>query len=207
MATKALILSKNDQHHPLEELGSKIVDWSKELEDFETEVSHDKEMLANGQLEPYDICILCTTVGELTAAQEQGVADFVDNGKNLLGVHSATVINENHTRYIDLIGGRFIHHSPYHEFQVKIEVEEHPITRGLEDFKITDELYVLDRPPEGANILATALWEDKAQPILYTKSYGKGKVLYNALGHDEAAYNHPVFQKLMIQGIQWIMNA
>lgn len=72
--------------------------------------------------------------------------------------------------------------SHYHEFQVKIEEKDHPITREIEDFKITDELYVLDRAPEGAHILATALWEDKAQPLLYTKSGGKGKVLYNALG-------------------------
>lgn len=206
MAARILILSKNDRYHPLEELGSRIVDWSKELEDVETEVSHDKGILADGKLDAYDICILCTTMDDLTAEQEQGIVDFVDNGKNLFGIHSVTVVNEKHTEYINLIGGRFIHHDPYHEFQVKIKEKDHPITRGIKDFEITDELYVLDRTPEGAHILATAIWEDKPQPLLYTKRRGRGQVLYNALGHDQTTYDHPVFQKLVIQGIRWAID-
>jgi len=204
MSAKVLILSKSDQWHPLEELGSMIVNWSKELEGIEAEVSHDKEILAGGKLDSYDVCILAITVGELTDEQEQSLVDFVEEGKGLFCIHSATVVNEQHTKYINLIGGRFTHHSHYHEFPVKIEDKEHPITNGVDDFKITDELYVLDREPEGADILATAVWEDKVQPLVYTKSYGKGKVLYNALGHDRAAYENPAFQKLVIQGLKWI---
>jgi len=204
MTTKALVLSQNDRYHPHEELGSRIIDWSKELGGIDMEVSHDKDILASGKLDPYDVCILCATMSDLTSEQEHGIVDFVDDGKNLFGIHSVTVVDEERKEYIDLIGGRFTHHSHYHEFQVKIEEKDHPITRGIKDFKITDELYVLDRVPEGACVLATALWEDRVHPLLYTKSRGKGKVLYNALGHDQAAYNHPVFRELVTNGIQWI---
>jgi len=205
MAAKALILSRNDRYHPLEELGSKILDWLKELKDVRTEVSHDKGILASGELDACDICILCTTMDDLTVEQEKGIVDFVEDGKNLFGIHSATVINEERTRYISLIGGRFTHHPPRHEFQVRIEDKDHPITRGIEDFKVTDELYILDRAPEGAHVLATALWEGKSQPLLYTRRGGKGKVLYNALGHDQATYNHPTFRRLVVQGIRWMI--
>ncbi len=206
MAVKVLILSKNDRYHLLEELGSKILDWLKELEEVRTEVSHDKGILASRELDTCDICILCTTMGDLTAEQEEGIVEFVEDGKNLFGIHSATVINEERKRYISLIGGRFTHHPPRHEFQVRIEDKGHPITGGIEDFKVTDELYILDRAPEGAHILATALCEGKAQPLLYAKRVGKGKVLYNALGHDQATYNHPIFRRLVIQGIQWMIS-
>lgn len=204
MSANVLIVSKNDQWHPLEELGAMIVGWSKELGGIEAEVSHDMEILTRGKLDTCDVCILPITVGELTDEQEQALVDFVENGKGLFGLHSATVVNERNTKYIDLIGGRFIHHSHYHEFPVKIEDKEHPITSGVGDFKITDELYVLDRQPEDAHILATAVWEDKVQPLVYTKNYGIGKVLYNAMGHDQAAYENPACQKLVIQGLKWI---
>jgi hypothetical protein len=206
MDMRILILSENDRWHPFEELSSRIVDWSGELKGVELEVSHDRGVLAGDKLEAYDVCVLCITMGELTDEQEQAIVDFVEGGRGLFAIHSATVVDEKHTRYINLIGGRFAHHSPYHEFQVKIVDSEHPITSGIDDFKIRDELYVLDRHPENAHILATALWEDKVQPLVYTRSYGKGKVLYNAMGHDEAAYDHPAFRKLVVQGLRWIMS-
>ena len=109
--------------------------------------------------------------------------------------------------YIDMIGGRFVKHSLYHEFQVQIEDKEHPITQGVVDFKITDELYILDRAPQNAHLLAAAVWEDKSQPMVYTRKHGKGNVLYNALGHDEAAFNNPMFQKLVVGGIKWLLQA
>jgi type 1 glutamine amidotransferase len=114
------------------------------------------------------------------------------------------VVGEERGRYIDLIGGRFVHHPPCQEFQVEIEERDHPITRGIENFKIIDELYVLDRRPRDAYILATARWEDRPQPLIYTKS--RGGVIYNALGHDQAAYDNPAFIRLVVQGIQWAMS-
>jgi len=204
MSARVLILSKNDQWHPLEELGARIVDWAGELEGVEAEVSHDRGILTSGKLDTYEVCLLCTTMRELTDEQEQALVNFVERGKGLFGIHSATVVEEERTRYINLIGARFVHHSPYHEFRVKIEDREHPITSEIDDFPICDELYVLDRQPAGAHILATALWENEVQPLVYTKSYGRGRVLYNALGHNEAAYDNPAFQKLVVQGIKWM---
>ena len=204
MPSKVLILSQNDQHHKLETLGSMIVEWTKDLEDIEIEVSHDMDMLS--KLSGFDLCLFCATPGQqLTNETEESLVDFVEGGKSLLAVHSATVVDEKNTKYIDLIGARFTHHSPYHEFQVKIEDAEHPVTKGLADFKISDELYVLARAPEGAEILATAVWEDKAQPMVYAKKYGKGEVLYNALGHNEESFSNPAFQKLIVQGIKWLL--
>ena len=202
MPSNILLLSKNDQHHKLEYLGSMIVEWTKELEDIDIKVSHDNDTLR--KLSGFDLCILCLTPGgELTDEEEKSLVDFVDGGKSLLAVHSATVVDEKNAKYIELIGGRFVTHSPYHEFEVKIEDVEHPVTKDLEDFKISDELYVLDREPEDVHVLATAVWEDKTQPMVYTKRYGKGKVLYNALGHNELSFNNPAFRKLIVQGIKW----
>ena len=203
MTKRVLILSQSDRWHKLEDLGARIVRWLGRLEGVETETCHDKAALAGGQLDGYDVCVLCATMSGLTAEQERAVVDFVAGGRSLVGIHSATVVDEERTAYIDLIGGRFTHHSPYHEFEVRVVGQGHPITAGVGDFKVQDELYVLDRAPEGAQVLATALWEDQAQPLVYVKKHGKGQIVYNALGHDDAAFDHPAFQKLVVQGIEW----
>jgi len=203
LSRRILILSKNDKWHKLENLGSRIVRWAKDLPGVETDTSHDLGILASGQLDAYDVCVLCATMSELTAEGEQALVGFVEKGGVLFGIHSATVVDEKSSRYVNLIGGGFSHHSSHHEFQVQIADAQHPITSAVGDFVISDELYVLDREPERAHILATALWEDRPQPLVYVKGYGRGQVLYNALGHDEAAFDNLAFQKLVIQGIKW----
>jgi scyllo-inositol 2-dehydrogenase (NADP+) len=49
------------------------------------------------------------------------------------------------------------------------------------------------------------MWKGKPQPMAYTKSYGDGKVFFLALGHDEAALNHPEFRKLLLRGVDWAL--
>ena len=156
-------------------------------------------------LKDYDLLILAITLGDLSQAEEDALVGFVEGGKKLMGIHSATVVNEGNTRYIEMIGGRFTHHSPHHEFTVKVAAPGHPILEGVVDFKIPDELYVLDRTPSAASVLLTAFWEDHAQPMLYLRAHGKGKVLYNALGHDLAAYENPGFKKIAVQGVRWLL--
>jgi type 1 glutamine amidotransferase len=39
--------------------------------------------------------------------------------------------------------------------------------------------------------------------MVYVKPYGRGRVLYNALGHDASAFDHPSFQRLVVQGLAW----
>jgi len=204
MASKVLILSKNDQYHKLEALGSMIVEWSKELKNVDIKVSHENSVLS--ELDGFDLCVLCITASDLiTERESQALADFVASGNKLLAVHSATVIDEKNLLYIGIIGARFVTHSPYHEFPVKITDPEHPVTKGIKDFSISDELYVLDREPENAHVLASTVWDNKPQPMVYVKDYGKGKVIYIAMGHDEAAFNNPAYRGLIIQGMKWLL--
>jgi len=201
MLSKVLILSQDDQYHKLETLGSLIVEWTKEL-NLDIQISHEKDAIF--KLKDFDLCLLCMTVGKFTDEEEQALVDFVKAGKSLFAFHSASVIDEKNTKYIDLLSGRFLNHSPYQEFSVTIVDKQHPVTKGVSDFKISDELYVLDREPKDAHVMATA-WDNKAQPMVYSKKYGDGTVLYNAMGHDEAAFNNPSYRQLTVQGIKWLL--
>lgn len=202
--SKILIVAQNDQHHPLETLGKMMLGWLKDEGFNNVTLTKDLSIMI-AELDNYDLLIFSMTPSKLSPAAEDAIVSFVHDGKMLMGIHSATVVDPENVKYIEMIGGRFVHHSPHHEFSVKIADPGHPILEGLVDFKITDELYVLDRTPSAASVLLTAFWEDNVQPILYIRAHGQGKVLYNALGHGPPAYENPNLKKLVIQGAKWLL--
>jgi len=85
---------------------------------------------------------------------------------------------------------------------VSVVEPEHPITEGLTEFWVTDEQYILDFDPR-VNVLCSALWKGTAMPVAWTKSWGKGRVFYLALGHDEKACNQEIFRLLLVRGTKW----
>lgn len=202
--SKILVLAKSDQYHPLETLGQMILNWLKDERLSNVALTSDRSVIVN-DINKYDLVIACMTMNKLSPEEEKSFVDFVKNGRKFMGIHSATVVDESNKDYIEMIGGRFVRHSPYHEFIVKVADPGHPILEGLKDFKIQDELYVLDRTPSSASVLLTAFFNDHAQPMLYLRAHGEGKVLYNAMGHDTSAYENPNFRKIVAQGVKWLL--
>jgi type 1 glutamine amidotransferase len=207
MGKRVLVLSQNDKWHKSEDLGTLIETWAQGLAELTVEGTHDRGVLGRAALAAYDACVICASMEGLTDAEERGLASYVEDGGAVVGIHGATVTDEDSATYIDLIGARFDHHPKYAPFEVRIAASGHPVVAGLDATTYTDELYVLDRSPGGATVLATAEWEGSAQPMVYTRSYGKGKVLYIALGHDAATFEHPAFRRLVVQGLRWACGA
>lgn len=85
---------------------------------------------------------------------------------------------------------------------MKVKDTEHPITRGVGEFKVTDELYFTEYAPS-VHILLTAQWEEKVYLMAWTKSYGAGRVFYAASGHLLGVFETEGFQKLVIQAVDW----
>ncbi len=42
-------------------------------------------------------------------------------------------------------------------------------------------------------------------PIAWTRMFGKGRVYYNSLGHEDAVWNDPRYQEMLLNGIKWVM--
>jgi uncharacterized protein len=83
-------------------------------------------------------------------------------------------------------------HGPSQPFQLVIRDPNHPITKGLPEkfMHVSDELYGwLRGPGQNLTVLATAFapkdlgGAGEHEPLLFTVSYGKGRVVQNALGH------------------------
>jgi len=189
--------------HDFKGCGEAIVEALSQNEQFEiTKVENDLSVLEAPGLDPYDIVVFYYTVGKITDAQKNGLLNFVASGKGYVGIHSAADSFRDCPEYQAMVGGRFLTHPHYREYQVSVVDPEHPITKDLTEFTVTDEQYILDFDPR-VNVLCSALWKGKAMPVAWTKSWGKGRVFYLALGHDRKACEQKIFRLLLIRGALW----
>jgi len=46
---------------------------------------------------------------------------------------------------------------------------------------------------------------DKDFAVVWARNFGKGRVLYNGLGHVQAVWERPDFQKMWFEMVQWSM--
>lgn len=165
-----------------------------------TYVEEDLDVLT--RLEPYDLLVFHYTMGEITDAQKSGLLNWVASGKGYAGVHSAADSFRGSPDYRSFVGGHFVTHPKYRQYQVSIADSAHPITEGLDEFFVNDEQYILDYDPR-VHVLATALWKGAAMPVVWTKSWGEGRVFYLALGHDGPACEHEMFKAFLVRGARW----
>ena len=144
--------------------------------------------------------LLFFTTGELPidATVRDAMLQSVRDGAGFVGVHSATDTWYTVPAYQELVGGVFDGH-PWHQ-RVRLVVEDrtHPATQHLgERFELLDEIYqfrawsradvhVLLRLDPASVDLARGKRSDQDYALAWTKTFGRGRVIYTALGLEPA---------------------
>ena len=208
-------------HHQSVELSKQIV---KQLGDksgaFDTTVTEDVGAFTQENLKNFD-AVMFNTTGELPMTDEEksALADFIRSGHGFVGVHSATDTFYTWGTYGDLIGGWFNNH-PWHEM-VTIDVVD-PNSKLVSflasSFQINDEIYqisdfkaetshvLLQLDPKSVNTQKEGVHiRYYGWPVAWTRMFGKGRVYYNSLGHEEAVWNDQRYQEMLLNGIRWVM--
>jgi uncharacterized protein len=187
---------------------------------FEVVVTREMEALEADSLKRFD-AVMFNTTGELpaTEAQKEALLAFVRSGKGFVGVHSATDTFYKWPEYGEMIGGYFDGHPWHQEVAVVVEDRKHPSTAHLpETFTITDEIYQFkDWSRDGVHVLlrldpGKIDWSkkgikrtDKDFALAWTRTFGKGRVFYTALGHREDVWNDERFQQHLLGGLRWAL--
>jgi type 1 glutamine amidotransferase len=176
------------------------------------------------------------------AAQTAVLTDWLEAGGRWLALHGTNSVlrfaddgkvecPDVNPAFTRLAGSRFGGHPPIAPFKVHVTRDDHPLTAGLRDFRIEDELYLIHRTGDLDVLLHTAFtgdcpefredsWDEAQMPVLYEHVVGQGRVLYLTLGHCRGHYdlqpvaafwphpqrcgwNYPVFYDLLRRGIRW----
>ncbi len=165
--------------------------------------SEDLSALEAGKLAKVDVLVFYYTEGEITDGQRNGFSRWLASGKGCVALHAATCSFVDDPDYLNLIGATFLMHAPYRTYQVSVAPEDHAITRGVDtEFLVDDEQYIHEYD-ERVHVHASALWKGDAHPVVWSKSHGDGRLVYIALGHDEAAWTNPNFKSLLVNSTLW----
>jgi uncharacterized protein len=171
-------------------------------------------------LDAFDAIIFFTD-GDLDMddSQKADLLSFVrDDGRGFIGIHSAAITFTGWHEYGQMLGGYFDGH-PWGQFNAPLVVEDSKFP-GMKElparFALFDEIYqIKDFTRTNARVLLsldanevdlTRTGVKRADfPVIWAKNYGKGRVLYNGLGHVQAVWDRPDFQKMWIEMVQWSM--
>ena len=184
-------------------------------------------------------CDLMPTPDEAAA-----IRAFLEKGGRWLALHGTNSIlrftdagvdsPEERPDVMEMLGSQFKAHPPIGApFRVTVCNNDHPLTRGIDDFDVVDELYLMKTLVPLEVLMQTsftgeatgfidAQWDDPAVPVLYLRQLGQGSVLYNTLGHcrghydltelmpfwehpERCAWNYPVYHEMLRRGIRWAM--
>ncbi len=197
---------------------------------FDVRVDEEPAGITAGTLAAYQVIVSDYNGPRLGAGTEQAIEDFVRSGKGLVVVHAADyafgelpVLGDHHVNtkiveppwkaWFDMTGGTWIPgtgHAPRGYFKVRYVDREHPVANGQpEEFETNDELYHKLKLAPNIHVVATA-FDDAARggvgkdiPVMWTISYGAGRMFHTTLGHDVSSMNIPGFQQSFARGVEW----
>jgi type 1 glutamine amidotransferase len=96
--------------------------------------------------------------------------------------------------------------SYHHDERVPVRVAaDHPITRGLPDWEMTDETYVMRaaEPDQGNTILLTTPHDRSMRTLAWTRQHRESRVFCFQSGHDAQCWEHPSFRTVLQRGVPW----
>jgi uncharacterized protein len=143
------------------------------------------------------------------SAVRRGLVQHVDAGRGLLGIHvSATSLTEL-PEWPTLLGGHWVRgrtmHPPQDLATVRVCAGVHPVVEGLDDFEVDDERYSYLETGPDITVLCEHEFEGRRHPLAWAKRSGRGRVVYDALGHDVRSYDSAPHVELLQRSVRWLL--
>lgn len=217
---KALVFSKtNGYRHQSIPDGVKAIKDLAQKHVFEVYSTEDASIFSKEGLSDFDVVILLSTTGDIfNESQKDAFQDFVNSGKGVVGIHSATDTEYEWEWYNKMIGAQFDNHPAQQTAQIRVVDNQHPSTYHLpQKWLCTDEWYAFKNFNDQVNVLlelnensydpgtknGNPMGMGKFHPISWFHQFDGGRVFYTALGHVEAAFEEEAFLKHIYGGIWW----
>jgi uncharacterized protein len=216
MTKKALIVQGGWNGHEPKQVSEIFGDILKK-EGFEVEISDTLDSFMDEEkLMDLSLIVPVWTMGEIKNEQLKPVLKAVASGVGIAGCHGGMCDSfRNSVEWQFMTGSQWVAHPGNDgvEYEVNIvKSSSSSIVENISDFKVKSEQYYLHVDPS-INVLATTTFPliegphstngRVAIPVVYTKTWGMGKVFYNSLGHHADIFDIPEAKELMRRGFLW----
>lgn len=143
---------------------------------------------------------------------ESGILEYINNGGGFVFFHASTSAFYKWPEFREITTASWeenTSHGKRDTVEVFIENQDHPVTKGMKDFKLFDELWVNARVNENLTVLGSATDKtqktkgNKNQAAIFVKEVGKGRIFHTIIGHDVEAMGSDGFKQLMKRGTEW----
>ena len=191
---------------------------------FEVVVTNDLAVFTAENLKQFDaICFNNTTGLKYGPEAREAIMGFVKGGKGIVGIHAATDNFPDWEEAREMMGGRFTGH-PWGgggTWAIKIDDPKHPLMAAFkgEGFKIKDEIYRTDPPLYSRSKQRVLMSLDLSDPVTkgvnglndtdddtgisWIKDWGKGRIFYCSLGHNNEIFYNAAIMQHYLDGIQF----
>jgi len=159
-----------------------------------------------------------TAVNWLTPEQGKAVREFVENGGAAWFFHNTSYISGGNADFRHVQGALFTGHTIILPYKMKIMNRDHPITRGVQDFIVTEEQHFLIYDKDPKNVLVRSINEQGLKyetpkygnqgascEACWAYDYGKGRVCFMAPGHTIPSFWNPEYMKLQKNALRWLL--
>ncbi|WP_326557504.1 ThuA domain-containing protein [Micromonospora sp. NBC_01796] len=201
-----------DPWHPLPETSARLAELVGPPGSVEIVTSIDR---LGAALDGVDLLIVNASANRTTPIGEDDqfgrtLDAFLARGGNLLATHSATIAFPGLASWRSTIGATWEHgrtsHPPIGRSLIRRSGAEHPITGGLGDFEVHDERYMNLDLVDNADVEPLYVHEEGGvvHPLVWARTVGRSRVVYNALGHDPGSYDSPGHVALIGRITSWL---
>lgn len=168
-----------------------------------------------GTIDPktYDAIVFYDMPKSITEQDKTNYYKLLKLGKGMVFLHHSQCSYQDWEGYKTIVGGKYHEekNSPQsstyqHDitFTVKISDPKHPVTRGLKDFEILDEVYGNTEVLPGVTPLLTTDHPQSSKIIGWTHQIEKSRIVYIQPGHDKNAYQNAQYRQLVRQAINFV---
>jgi len=166
---------------------------------------------------PYDGIVMYNMTQKISEKRRKNFLKLLDDGVGLVVLHHAIAAFSEWPEFFKISGVRYYLKDTevdgvMHErckwkegvdIPVHIEDSDHPVTRGIKDFTVHDEVYMGSSFQSDNHVLLTTTHPLSDKTIGWARTYGNANVCFVQLGHGASIFADPNYRKLMGQAIKW----
>ena len=214
---KVLILSGKNNHE-WQKTTPLLAKIFKDCRLFSVSVTELPDTLNYKQLKKYDAIVSNWNTWpdnelRLPAKWEKDFLKYIREGGGAVFIHAGASSFYGWNEYHRIGIGRWGKETKHGE-QTKGKISgfdnNHPITKGLSDFYIIDEIWEKTDIDEDARALASVTASDLKdghiinEKAVFVSETGKGRSFFTTLGHNERALLNSGLQTLLVRATQWV---